>query len=317
MPLHRMAGPLTAAAAAVCCAAAAWLVGDRPWPLRLLPAGAALAAVTTAVLLRRWDREAGRRVAEADARRASAEWRADERQAELEEQLDEAREQRRAAERRLRAKRDELAGLRTEHAALLRRYATAETERARALEGRRQLALEAARPSRALTSGAADHRSASGAPTSLTYLQADEALKRLRQNADRQAAAPAPATQPAPATPPATGGGTQQERGEPVPPPASKAPLVPRRSHPPARRPQPGGGFDFFGNRRAPQPTERRGPSEPAEPAGDEEGDPSRPVPTTPPPTRRALSASAGQVIDLSVEDSGALDITELRGAVS
>ncbi len=303
-----MAGPVAAAAVAVCCAAAAWLVGDRLPVLRLLPAGAALAAVTAAVLLRRWDRYAGRRVSEADARRAGAEWRADERQAELEEQLDAAREQCRAAERRLRAKGAELAGLRTEHAALLRRYATAETERARALEGRRQLAIEAVEPTRALTSGAADHRNESGAPTSLTYLQADEALTRLKQSADRQAAADG-ATQRA---------GADEERPGPAPVPASKAP-VPRRAHPPARRQVPGRGFDFFGNRRrAPQARDGH-PSESAEASADEEGDRgrARPVPTAPPPTRRSPAATAGQVIDLSVEDSGALDITELRGAVS
>ena len=47
---------------------------------------------------------------------------------------------------KLRAKRAELAGLRNEHAALLRRYATAETERASALEGRRLLEIEATAP---------------------------------------------------------------------------------------------------------------------------------------------------------------------------
>lgn len=303
-----MAGPVAAALVAVCCAAAAWLVGERLLLLRLLPAGAALAAVAAAVLLRHWDRYAGRRVSEADARRASAEWRADERQAELEEQLDEAREQRRAAERRLRAKRSELAGLRTEHAALLRRYATAETERARALEGRRQLAIEAAAPARAaLTSGFTDHRTASGAPTSLTYLQADEALKRLKQSAERQQDA-----------------GNRGDAGRERNGPASASRLPARRpdsDRAPARRTMPGGDFDFFGNRRrAPQPSSAKRPSEPAEAASDEEGDPDAqggPVPARLPPTRRSPAASAGQVIDLAGEDSGALDITELRGAVS
>ncbi|HET6635201.1 MAG TPA: hypothetical protein VFH77_09240 [Streptomyces sp.] len=312
-----MVGPVAAAVVAVGCAAAAWLVGDRVLVLRLLPAGAALAAVAAAVLLRRWDRYAGRRVSEADARRASAEWRADERQAELEEQLDEAREQRRAAERRLRAKRAELAGLRTEHAALLRRYATAETERARALEGRRQLAIEAAAPARAaLTSGVTDHRTASGAPTSLTYLQADEALRRLKQSAERQQDTGGRGGSAA------KGGVAAEERTGP----ASGAQLPARRSgsdRAPARRAMPGGDFDFFGNRRrAPQPSARR-PSEPAEAASDEEGDQGGqspqggPVPAKLPPTRRSPAASAGQVIDLATEDSGALDITELRGAVS
>src|SRR5262249_50568156 len=51
---------------------------------------------------------------------------------------------------KLRAKRTELANLRNEHASLLRRYATAETERASALEGRRLLAIETTSPAKAL-----------------------------------------------------------------------------------------------------------------------------------------------------------------------
>ncbi|MFP8962514.1 hypothetical protein ACLIYP_18445, partial [Streptomyces nanhaiensis] len=189
-PLHRMLVPSAVAAVALVSAAASWLVGDTVDPgvvvLRLLTAAAAAAAVTGAVLLRRWDREAGRRVGEVRAAKATAEWRAEERQAELETELEESLEIRRKTEDTLRRKRTELERLRTEHAALLRRYATAETERASALEGRRQLALEAAGPAKALTTGAADHRRASGAPTPLTYLQADEALRRLRVNAARQ-----------------------------------------------------------------------------------------------------------------------------------
>ncbi|MER5825178.1 hypothetical protein ABT086_23690, partial [Streptomyces mirabilis] len=65
--------------------------------------------------------------------------------------LDESRELRTKLEHKLRAKRAELAGLRNEHAALLRRYATAETERASALEGRRLLEIETVAPARALT----------------------------------------------------------------------------------------------------------------------------------------------------------------------
>ncbi len=182
--------PSAVAAVALVSAGASWLIGDTADPgvvvLRLLAAAAAAAAVTGAVLLRRWDREAGRRVGEVRAAKATAEWRAEERQAELETELEESLEIRRKTEDTLRRKRTELERLRTEHAALLRRYATAETERASALEGRRQLALEAAGPAKALTTGAADHRRASGAPTPLTYLQADEALRRLRVNAARQ-----------------------------------------------------------------------------------------------------------------------------------
>ncbi|MFC9289591.1 hypothetical protein ACFT0E_23560, partial [Streptomyces sp. NPDC057052] len=70
--------------------------------------------------------------------------------ADLESDLEESRELRVKLEQRLRAKRSELAGLRNEHASLLRRYATAETERASALEGRRLLEIEGSVPSLAL-----------------------------------------------------------------------------------------------------------------------------------------------------------------------
>jgi hypothetical protein len=101
--------------------------------------------------MRRWDTAAGKRVADLTRARASDEWRHEERVAELETDLDESRELRTKLEHKLRAKRAELAGLRNEHAALLRRYATAETERASALEGRRLLEIETVAPARALT----------------------------------------------------------------------------------------------------------------------------------------------------------------------
>ncbi|GAA3801846.1 hypothetical protein GCM10022403_040120 [Streptomyces coacervatus] len=100
--------------------------------------------------MRRWDTQAGKQVADLTRARASDEWRHEERVAELETDLEESRELRTKLEQRLRAKRAELAGLRNEHAALLRRYATAETERASALEGRRLLEIEAGAPARAL-----------------------------------------------------------------------------------------------------------------------------------------------------------------------
>ncbi|MGK5629635.1 hypothetical protein ACSNOD_14390, partial [Streptomyces sp. URMC 123] len=140
-PLHRLLPPTTVAGVSLACAAGAWLVGDA-LVLRALVAAAAAAACTGAVLMRTWDRAAGKRVAELAAARARDEWRAEERAAELESELEEARELRTGLEGKLRAKRVELARLRGEHAALLRRYATAETERASALEGRRLLALE-------------------------------------------------------------------------------------------------------------------------------------------------------------------------------
>lgn len=137
-----------------------------PSVLRPLAAVAAATAVTGAVVMRRWDAQAGRRVADLTRARASDEWRYEERVAELETDLEESRELRLRLEHKLRAKRAELAGLRNEHAALLRRYATAETERASALEGRRLLEIEAASDDLALppgTSGTAT-RAEAGAP---------------------------------------------------------------------------------------------------------------------------------------------------------
>jgi len=122
----------------------------EPVVLRVLAAGAAATAVVGAVVLRHWDTTAGKRVADLTRARASDEWLFEERVAELETDLDESRELRTKLEQKLRAKRAELAGLRNEHAALLRRYATAETERASVLETRRLLAIEASAPAHAL-----------------------------------------------------------------------------------------------------------------------------------------------------------------------
>jgi hypothetical protein len=119
-----------------------------------LAAAAAVTAVVGGVVMRRWDTAAGKRVADLTRARASDEWRHEERVAELETDLDESRELRTKLEHKLRAKRAELAGLRNEHAALLRRYATAETERASALEGRRLLEIETVAPARALPAAA-------------------------------------------------------------------------------------------------------------------------------------------------------------------
>ncbi|MFF4347656.1 hypothetical protein [Streptomyces sp. NPDC001530] len=148
-PLHRLLPPSAIAGVSLVCAVGPWLFTE-PFVLRGLAAGAAVTAVVGAVVMRRWDTAAGKRVADLTRARASDEWRHEERVAELETDLDESRELRTKLEHKLRAKRAELAGLRNEHAALLRRYATAETERATALEGRRQLAIEASAPARAL-----------------------------------------------------------------------------------------------------------------------------------------------------------------------
>ncbi|MGW6526563.1 hypothetical protein [Streptomyces venezuelae] len=144
-PLHRLLPPSTVAGVSILSAGGAWMFAE-PVVLRGLVAAAAAAAVVGSVVMRRWDQTAGKRVAELTRARASDEWRYEERIAEAESDLDESRELRGRLETKLRAKRAELAALRNEHAALLRRYATAETERASALEGRRLLAIEATSP---------------------------------------------------------------------------------------------------------------------------------------------------------------------------
>ncbi|MEU6071126.1 hypothetical protein ABZ864_43460 [Streptomyces sp. NPDC047082] len=148
-PLHRLLPPSAIAGVSLVCAFGPWLFSDTG-VLRVVAAVAAATAVVGAAVMRRWDALAGKQVADLMRARASDEWRFEERVAELETDLEESRELRTKLEQRLRAKRTELAGLRNEHAALLRRYATAETERASALEGRRLLEIETTAPSRAL-----------------------------------------------------------------------------------------------------------------------------------------------------------------------
>ncbi|WP_230194981.1 hypothetical protein [Streptomyces coriariae] len=142
-PLHRLLPPSAIAGVSLVCALGPW-VFTEPMALRGLAAAAAATAILGAYVMRRWDVQAGKQVADLARARAGDEWRYEERVAELESDLDESRELRVKLEQRLRSKRTELAGLRNEHAALLRRYATAETERASALEGRRLLEIEAA-----------------------------------------------------------------------------------------------------------------------------------------------------------------------------
>ncbi|MFE6483216.1 hypothetical protein ACFVGN_09815 [Streptomyces sp. NPDC057757] len=163
-PLHRLLPPSAIAGVSLVCAVGPWLFTE-PMVLRGLAAGAALTAVLGAVVLRRWDSSAGKQVADLTRARASDEWRHEERVAELETDLDESRELRVKLEHKLRAKRSELAGLRNEHAALLRRYATAETERATALEGRRLLEIETTEPARALPAALTASTSATDTPT--------------------------------------------------------------------------------------------------------------------------------------------------------
>ncbi|MFH8884874.1 hypothetical protein [Streptomyces californicus] len=178
-PLHRILPPSLVAGVSVVGAAGAWLLSE-PLVLRGLVAAVAAAAVTGAYLMRSWDRAAGLKVAELTRARASDEWRAEERTAELEQDLEESRELRTRLETKLRRKRVELAGLRGEHAGLLRRYANAETERASALEGRRQLVIEASSPKELLP--------ARSTPTPESYRRADEALMNLTRNAKIQEA---------------------------------------------------------------------------------------------------------------------------------
>ncbi|MFK0293094.1 hypothetical protein ACIQU6_21810 [Streptomyces sp. NPDC090442] len=286
-PLHRLLPPSTVAGASIACAAGAWFVGDD-LVQRVLAAGAAAAAVTGAVLLRVWDRKAGKRVAELTRARARDEWRAEERIAELETDVEEAREIRAALDTKLRAKRAELARLRSEHAALLRRYATAETERASALEGRRLLAIEAGAPSgggelvpvqrESTTDG--DRPAAAGkgeggaapAGSAATFAQADRALCELARNAARQRAAAengstdrsagkngggaqehagaAPQEKPEADDQGKSGAAAAQGMGGPAlrPVPAAAAIAPPRPAVPRTL-----GGFDFFGNAAVPR----------------------------------------------------------------
>ncbi|GGX30569.1 hypothetical protein GCM10010297_60090 [Streptomyces malachitofuscus] len=154
-----MLPPSAIAGVSAVCALGPW-VFTQPMVLRVLAAAAAVTAIVGAVVMRHWDAQAGKRVADLTRARASDEWRFEERVAELESDLEESRELRMKLEQRLRAKRAELAGLRNEHASLLRRYAAAEVDRASVLEERRVLEIEATVPARALTAGP----SASGEP---------------------------------------------------------------------------------------------------------------------------------------------------------
>ncbi|MEU3508065.1 hypothetical protein ABZ733_09045 [Streptomyces longwoodensis] len=161
-PLHRLLPPSAIAGVSLVCALGPWVFTEAV-VLRVLAAAAAATAITGAFVMRRWDIQAGKQVADLTRARVSDEWRFEERVAELESDLEESRALRKKLEQRLRAKRSELAGLRNEHAALLRRYATAETERASALEGRRLLEIETTVPAaRELTAGPAKSAAAQG-----------------------------------------------------------------------------------------------------------------------------------------------------------
>ncbi|MET9539116.1 hypothetical protein ABZY16_16680 [Streptomyces sp. NPDC006553] len=271
-PLHKLLPPSAVAGAAVVCAAAAWLPGDLI-VVRLLAAAAAAAAVTGAVLMRNWDRSAGLRVAELDRARTADQWKAEERVAELESDLEEARALRSRLDTKLRAKRVELAGLRGEHADLLRRYATAETERASALEGARVLALESATGTASGAAGDVKALPAGGStPTPEAYRRAAQALRDLPRNAAAQQARRTTEAARArdlaerareteePQGKHAAAAGTEHSRPAApalaLPPASTKVPAVPTAAAivPYAARrpvPRPEGGFDFFGTQKA------------------------------------------------------------------
>ncbi|MEU8843220.1 hypothetical protein AB0D97_29525 [Streptomyces roseus] len=350
-PLHRLLTPTTVAGVSVASAAAAWLLAE-PLPLRLLVALAGAAGVSGAVLMRAWDRAAGRRVAELARERVKDEWKTEERIAELESDLEEARALRAKLDAKLRAKRVELAGLRGEHAALLRRYATAETERASALEGRRLLAIEA---SAAPASPAApkelpavtEERTSSGAPTSVGYARANAAMAALVRKAEAKAEAKEKAK---------ASDGSEPEPSQPKTPQATDAaePMALGAGHArtgavPARRPAAAvapysaarrsasrveGGFDFFGTKTAAQARAviesvqnedladvvgaealavHNAESAQAEPASAEQPAKEQGF-KQPTPEQRAV----GQVIDLTAHDeTEPIDVVRLRTAIS
>ncbi|GGR44385.1 hypothetical protein GCM10010497_54600 [Streptomyces cinereoruber] len=338
-PLHKLLPPSAVAGAAVVCAAAAWLPGDLV-VVRLLTAAAAAAAVTGAVLMRSWDRSAGLRVAETERARAADQWRAEERIAELESDLEESRALRARLDAKLRAKRVELAGLRGEHADLLRRYATAETERASALEGRRVLALESAGDTKALPA-------AGSALTPEAFRRAALALRDLPRNAAaqqaRRTAEAARARDLAerareteePQGKHAAAAGTEQHTRPAAPalalPPAAPVPvaaaIVPYASRRPVPRPE--GGFDFFGTQKTAEAIEAVQNTDLADVVGEEVlaagaalGTPAL-VPATGPAAVPGIGTpvpprTIGQVIDLTAHDeTEQLDLAELRGAVN
>ncbi|MFD3992186.1 hypothetical protein [Streptomyces sp. NPDC058583] len=353
-PLHKLLPPSAVAGAAVVCAAAAWLPGDLI-VVRLLAAAAAAAAVTGAVLMRSWDRSAGLRVAELDRARTADQWKAEERVAELESDLEEARALRSRLDTKLRAKRVELAGLRGEHADLLRRYATAETERASALEGARVLALESATG----TAGDIKALPAGGStPTPEAYRRAAQALRDLPRNAAAQQARRTTEAARArdlaerareteePQGKHAAAADTEHSRpaapAPALPPASTMLPAVPTASAivPYAARrpvPRPEGGFDFFGTQKAAAAIEAVQHTDLADVVGEEvleealatqaalgvplltpispTGTPGNPLA----PARTKTPAQAvGQVIDLTAHDeTEQLDVAELRGAVN
>jgi hypothetical protein len=241
-PLRRSLPSLAVTSLACACAAGAWLSDDQVL-LRVVVGAAAAATFAGAVLLRKRDRAAEKEISRLQTLRARLEFQSEEKIAELEGDLEEFRQLRTRYARMLNAKRSELAGLRSEHAALLRRYATAEAERAAALEAARLAQAPEPEPS-PLTPAA--------------YVRANAALDALARNAAVQRRAEQAAARE-------DGAGAEQavqhRRPEGVGPDALRpaqrqapaaAVVGPQDEH--ARTTAESSGFDFFGARRAALP---------------------------------------------------------------
>ncbi|MFI7387426.1 hypothetical protein [Streptomyces sp. NPDC049813] len=316
-PLHRILPPSVIAGVPLVCAGGVWLSGD-PLVLRCVTAAAAAAAVVGSVVMRRWDRLAGKQVADLTRGAASERWRHEEAVAELEGDLEESRELRVKLEGKLRAKRSELAALRNEHAALLRRYANAETERASALEGRRRLAIEAAVPTRALPPAQASAPAQAPSPAepgsggtpsgppagAALYLRANAALDRLARRPEPPAAAEESDSR----------GKSRAASGHyTVPVAAAVAPAAPVRK-------VPQGGFDFFGtsgdDAQAQAGTEAAAEAETAAEAGPETRAAAEPDEDLADVIGEEALAEQ-EVIDLTAHDeTEQIDVNDLRSAL-
>jgi hypothetical protein len=340
-PLHKLLPSTAVAGGSLACAVGAWFVAE-PLALRILVAVTAAAAVTGAVLMRSWDRRAGLRVAELKRARETDNWKTEERIADIEGDLEESRALRVKLEAKLRAKRVELAGLRNEHAALLRRYATAETERATALERRRLLELSAAAGQRPK-----ELTAARSTPTPAAYMRAAAALENLGRNGraqreaaarvaagglevqvppqtparvqapapgrpdarvDAQALAPVPASASVPSPKAAPAGGAAPAGREHSRPSAALTPYAPQNL--PGVRKQ--GGFDFFGTATgAGVGADVRPEEDLADVVGEEALAEHRSSRTA------ADGETVGAVIDLTAHDeTEQLDVTGLRSAI-
>ncbi|MFD8632866.1 hypothetical protein [Streptomyces sp. NPDC059533] len=328
-PLHRLLTPTSVAGVSVAGAGVAWLLAE-PLALRLLVALTAGAGVAGAVVMRAWDRAAGRRVAELARERVKDEWKTEERIAELESDLEEARVLRARLEAKLRAKRVELAGLRGEHAALLRRYATAETERASALEGRRLLAIEAAEagpaPAPKELPPVTEERTSAGAPTAVGYARAHAAMLAL---ADKKPSGPEPEPDPEPKKQarPELPAAETHARPAALParrPAAAVAPYASRQQRPASRAE---GGFDFFGTKNAAQAraaieavqNEDLADVVGAEALAVHEAETAQPSAEAPAgQAADRTDSAAGEVIDLTAHDeTEPIDVVRLRTAIS